>query len=149
LFPSNSEARIVVPGIFPSHYPLLIAVRHAAKWLLLQKKILNGLLMRDFLWRTLSLSVLIAGPKVMDDLNVTSPLKVKSFPHTMLTPLSSCRVIHLRWVVRERTAPTVCCINCGEEGHRMRDCTVERRQFEERGSTLCRNCGSPPTHLII
>jgi len=37
-----------------------------------------------------------------------------------------------------RNTPVVSCINCGEEGHRMRDCPQERK--EGGGDLTCRNC---------
>ena len=40
---------------------------------------------------------------------------------------------------RQRLLPQVVCINCGEEGHRMRDCSQERNNFDDNG-TICRVC---------
>ena len=43
---------------------------------------------------------------------------------------------------RARTGPVISCINCGEEGHRMRDCTQERKVFS--GDLTCRICEYSP-----
>jgi len=67
-------------------------------------------------------------------------------PEGSLPPLHLLSYGVMLIVERVRAAPIVSCINCGEEGHRMRDCTKERQDFSS--GMVCRNCKYSPSPLI-
>ena len=79
-------------------------------------------------------------------MNVLILLKVYPPPKSLS---SICSMVEAMLMVeRVRVSPLVSCINCGEEGHRMRDCTKERQDFS--GGMVCRNCKYPhPHHRLL
>ena len=60
--------------------------------------------------------------------------------------------VNLTWILliveATRNTPIVMCINCGAEGHRMRDCPDERKDLSHNPDLTCRSCKSIPSHLI-
>jgi hypothetical protein len=111
-------------------------VRLEDKLLLPQKEISNVLGTQVFSWKISFPFVIIVEEKAMGEVNVLNLLKVT-------------RSVYLMNLIgdRQRMVPLVCCINCGEEGHRMRDCPKERNEFHS--AMVCHNCKFiPPTTTL-